>query len=78
MEQPAAKSKKKSLRKKLISGTLIVLILTSVIIAGFFMLKIVSPASGTGKTTYLYIDENKDYKAVLEQLEMQSQLKDIH
>ena len=77
MEQLAVKSKKKSLGRKIISGALVVIILIIVIISGFFFIKIISPAFNADKITYLYIDEKKDYEAILKQLETQSRIKDI-
>ena len=77
MEQPVAKSKKKNFVRKIISGALAVIVLIVVIIGATFFMKIVSPAFKTDKITYLYIDEKKDYDAILNQLETQSQIKDI-
>lgn len=64
--------------KKSILGVLIILILTAAIMGGIFFIKIFSPAFKTDKITYLYIDEKKDYDAILSQLKMQSKIKDIH
>jgi len=77
MKSFAAKSKKKSIWRKTGFRALIAIILIGVMIGGFFLIKIVSPAFKTNKITYLYIDEKKDYESVVSQLETQSQIKDI-
>jgi len=77
MKRRAVKSKKKSAWKKNALGALAVLILTGIVIGGIFFIKIVSPAFKENKITYLYIDEKKDYNAIIEQLESQSHIKDI-
>ena len=76
MKQRTAKSKKKNFWRKFIFGTLAV-ILIAMITGGAFFMKIFLPAFKTDKITYLYIDEKKDYGAILGQLESQSQIKDI-
>jgi len=76
-KQPTSKLKRKSTPKKIVFGTLGVLVLIVLIIIGGLFMKIVSPACGTNTVTYLYIDEKKDYGAILSQLEMQSRIKNI-
>jgi len=78
MEKRAAMSKKKNLRIKILLGILALFILIVVITGTIYYFKIVSPAFKTEKITYLYIDEKKDYNAVLSQLESQSHIKNIH
>ena len=77
MKRRSVKPKKKSSRKKIIFGALIILLIIGAIIGGIFFVKIISPAFPTDKITYLYIDGKKDYNALLNQLESQSQIKDI-
>ena len=77
MKKRATKSKKKNLGIKTVLGILAVFILIAVITGATFYFKIVSPAFGTDKITYLYIDDTKDYKAVLTQLKSQSRIKNI-
>jgi len=77
MKRHTVKSKKKAFRKMVILGTLAIFILIGGIIFGSIFIKISSSAFKTDKITYLYIDEKKDYEAILEQLETQSQIKDI-
>jgi UPF0755 protein len=78
MQQSAVKSKNRTTERKIGFGILAVFILIIGIIAGPFIIKIVLPAFMTDKTTYIYIDEKKDYQAILNQLNSQSQIKDIH
>jgi len=78
MKQLSAQSKKKRFWKKASSGLLIVIFLITVITGGALFIKILSPALNTDKTTYIYVDEKKDYETILRQLETQSQIKDIH
>jgi len=77
MKRSALKSRKRTFRRKVIYGTLAILILLGLIIGGAIFIKISSPAFKAGKITYLYIDEKKDYEAIIGQLETQSQIKDI-
>jgi len=73
MKRHAVKSK----WKKTVIGALVILILIGVITGGTFYIRIISPAFKADKITYLYIDEKKDYEAIIEQLETQSHIKDI-
>jgi len=68
----------KSIWKKIVIGAFVILILIGIIAGGIFYIKIGSPAFETDKITYLYIDEKKDYETIIEQLETQSHIKDIH
>jgi len=77
MNSRVVQSKKKSLWKKIVSGALVIFILIIGIIAGTLFIKIVSPAFKNDKVTYLYIDEKKDYGAILSQLKSESRIKDI-
>jgi len=77
MEQTNVNSKNKNLLKKIIFGALIVTILILLLICGNLYIKVFSPALDTNEVTELYIDENKDYEAILNQLQIQSHLKDI-
>jgi len=78
MKKNVVKPKNKRLGIKIAYRALAVFILIAVVIGGIFFIKIVSPAFKADKITYIYIDEKKDYEALLNQLEMQSQIKDIH
>jgi len=78
MKQRKYKSKKKSSGRKTAWVALIILVVAVVITGGAFFIKIISPAFKTDKITYLYIDEKKDYESILNQLETQSQIKDVH
>jgi UPF0755 protein len=77
MKQVIAKSKNKSFLKKIVIGLFIILILTIGIIGGRFFIKVTSPAFKSSETTYLYIDEKRDYDAILRHLESKSRIKDI-
>ena len=77
MEPLTKKSKGKRLNLKIVLGLLVIILLIIGFIAGSFFMKIVSPAFKTNKITYTYIDEKKDYNAVLQQLQSESQIKDI-
>jgi UPF0755 protein len=78
MEQLAVKSKNKNFWIKTGFGLLVFIILMVVATGGFFYIRITSPAFKTGEITYLYIDEKKDYRAILKQLQVQSEIKDIY
>jgi len=78
MKQTTKKSKNRRLWQKTGFGALAFFILILLIIGGFFLIKLTSPAFKTDKVTYLYIDEKKNYDAILQQLETQSRIKDIH
>ena len=78
MNLRTVKSKNKSFWRKTGFLTLAIFILIIGIIAGTLFIKIVSPAFKIDKITYLYIDEKKDYEALLSQLKIQSPIKDIH
>ena len=77
MKQDAVKSKNKHILKKIIFGTIAVSILTVAITGVTLYIKITSPAFKTDEVSELYIDDRKDYEIVLNQLKMQSQIKDI-
>ncbi|MCL1934110.1 MAG: endolytic transglycosylase MltG [Candidatus Azobacteroides sp.] len=77
MKQRTTLSKSKSFRRKIVFGMLAIFILITGTIAGTLFIKVVSPAFKTDKITYLCIDEKKDYEALLNQLETESQIKDI-
>jgi UPF0755 protein len=77
MEQISVKSKNRGSWKKIVLGMIIIIFLVITIIAGTYYIKIASPAFETDKTTYLYIDEKKNYDIILKQLKLQSQIKDV-
>ena len=77
MEQIVVESKKKNLQIKIIIGTLAVFILIIGILAVSLFIRITSRAFDTDEITYIYIDERKDYDAILRQLESESRIKDI-
>ena len=77
MKQRTVKSKNKSSMRKAGWGLLAVFILIIAIIAGTIFIKVMSPAFKTDKVTYLYIDEKRDYDAILSQLQSESRIKDI-
>ena len=78
MKHYTTKSKKRSSRRIIIYGALAIIILVVIATIGIQYTKIVSPAFKTDKITELYIDDRKDYEAILDQLKIQSQIKDIH
>jgi len=71
-------SKNKRLLRTLIFVAIAIVILCVTIMVGTLYKKIVSPAFKTDKTTELFIDERKDYDAILKQLKFESQIKDIN
>jgi len=77
MKQSAVKSQNKRFLQIGI-GALASFILILLIIGGAFAIKILSPAFKTDKVTYLCIDDKENYETILQQLETQSQIKDIH
>ena len=77
MKQNTTKSKNKSSMRIVIFGVVMIIIFTVIVTVGALYTKIVSPAFKTDKVTELYIDERKDYDAILNQLRTQSQINDI-
>ena len=77
MKRNSAKSKKKNFRIKIIVATLVVAIMIVVVMIGTPYVKIISPAFKTNEVYEIFIDEKKDYDAILNQLETKSKIKNI-
>jgi len=77
MKQRSAKSKNKKPWGKIVFGALAVLILIAAVIVGNMYIKIISPALKTNEITEIYIDDRKDYNAILNHLKTKSQIKDV-
>jgi len=77
MKRNSAKSKRKSFRKKMVFGTLALIILIVAVVIVTPYIKITSPAFKTSEITEIYIDDKKDYDDILNQLETKLKIKDI-